>query len=105
MTAHVTDQNFDAEVLQSPIPVLIDFYAEWCGPCKMMAPMVDELAVSYEGKVKIVKMNVDENMQSSEKYGIRSIPSFLGFKGGQLVSTNMGGMSRDEFVKIVEALV
>lgn len=105
MTAHVTDQNFETEVLQSTVPVLIDFYAEWCGPCKMMAPIIDSVAPNYEGKVKIFKMNVDENMQTTEKYGVRSIPTFIGFKGGQVVMNTPGAMAKEDFVALLDKLV
>lgn len=89
-----TKANFDKEVLQSDIPVLVDFYADWCGPCKMMAPVVEELAKAYEGKVKIGKCNIDEEMDIAQKYNVMSIPTFIVFKGGAAVETNVGAMSK-----------
>lgn len=105
MTQHFTDDNFATEVLQSKIPVLVDFFAEWCGPCKMMAPAIDELAVEYEGKVKIGKMNVDENPQISEKFGIQSIPTLLFFKNGEVVDTTVGVKSKDVLMEKLEGLL
>ena len=88
-----TTANFETEVLQSNIPVLVDFYADWCGPCKMMGPLVEKMAEKYEGKVKIGKLNVDESMAIAQKYGVVSIPTFICFKDGQVVDTFMGAMS------------
>ena len=88
-----TTANFEAEVLKSEIPVLVDFYAEWCGPCKMMGPIVEKMAEKYEGKVKIGKLNVDENMEIAQKYRVASIPTFIFFEGGEAVETAIGGMS------------
>lgn len=88
-----TTANFEAEVLKSDIPVLVDFYADWCGPCKMMGPIVEKLAEKYEGKVKIGKLNVDENMEIAQKYRVASIPTFIFFEKGEAVETAMGAMS------------
>jgi len=88
-----TTANFEAEVLQSDIPVLVDFYAEWCGPCKMMGPIVEKLAEKYEGKVKIGKLNVDDCMEIAQRYRVASIPTFIFFEGGKEVETVVGGMS------------
>lgn len=91
-----TAANFDKEVLQSEVPVLVDFYADWCGPCKMMAPVVEELAKAYEGKVKIGKCNIDDEMEIAQRYNVMSIPTFIIFKGGEAVDTKVGAMSKDE---------
>ncbi|MFW0862689.1 MAG: thioredoxin [Candidatus Komeilibacteria bacterium] len=90
MAEFVTDQNFEAEVLKADTPVLVDFYAEWCGPCKMMSPIIDELAKEYEGKVKIVKLNVDENQQTAGQFQVMSIPTLFIFKGGQIADQLVG---------------
>lgn len=95
MATTFTDENFEEEVLKSDIPVLVDFYAEWCGPCKMMAPAIDELAKEYEGKWKIGKCNVDEAPKMAEKYGIQSIPSLKFFKGGEIAAESVGFQSKD----------
>jgi thioredoxin 1 len=90
------DSTFDTEVLKSDIPVLVDFWAVWCGPCKAVAPAVDELAKQYKGKVKIAKMDVDEHQQVPQQYGIRSIPTLLLFKGGRVVDTIVGAVPKSK---------
>ncbi len=97
MTTSVTDQNFQTEVLESTEPVIVDFWAEWCGPCKMMSPIVDEASDAFKGKVKVVKINIDENPNVPTQYGIRGIPTFIVFKGGEVVETKVGGMSKSQF--------
>lgn len=97
MTVSVTDQNFQTEVLESAEPVIVDFWAEWCGPCKMMSPIVDEASESLKGKVKVVKINIDENPNVPTQYGIRGIPTFIVFKNGEAVETKVGGMSKTQF--------
>ncbi len=100
-----TTANFEAEVLQSDIPVLVDFYAEWCGPCKMMGPLVDKMAAKYEGKVKIGKLNVDENMEIAQKYAVASIPTFIFFEKGQVVETSMGAMSANALEEKIKMML
>ncbi len=105
-THHVNDQSFENEVLKSQEPVVVDFWAEWCGPCKAMSPVVDELAGEFAGRVKIVKINIDENPHAPTKYGVRGIPTFMVFKAGQLVDTRVGSMSKaqlSDWVKSVSA--
>ncbi len=96
MSVAVTDQNFETEVLQADGPVVVDFWAEWCGPCKVMSPLVDQLADELGAKVKVVKINIDENPNAPTKYGVRGIPTFMVFKGGQLVDTKVGSMSKTQ---------
>jgi thioredoxin 1 len=92
----VNDDNFEAEVINSDTPVIVDFWAEWCGPCKAMSPLVDELAGEMAGKVKVVKVNIDESPNAPTKYGVRGIPTFMVFKGGEVAETKVGGMSKDD---------
>ncbi|MFA6560489.1 MAG: thioredoxin [Verrucomicrobiia bacterium] len=97
----VTIANFDAEVLKSPLPVLVDFWATWCGPCKMIAPVLDELAVEFAGKAKIVKCNVDDAGELASQYRVTSIPALIMFKGGQVVAQAVGAKPKKELQKIV----
>ena len=99
---HVSDSDFEAEVLQSSQPVLVDYWAEWCGPCKMIAPILDEVATGYEGRLQIAKMNVDENRDIPAKFGIRGIPTLMLFKNGQLAATKVGAMSKSQLTAFID---
>ena len=101
----ITDDNFETEVIKSDKPVLIDFWAVWCGPCKLIAPIVEELAGEYEGKVKIGKLDVDSNQQTSIKFGVRSIPTLLLFKGGNLKDTIIGAVPKSKIVEKLNAVL
>lgn len=98
----VSDNTFERDVLQSDLPVLVDFWAEWCGPCRMLAPTVEAIAKEYSGKLRVAKLNVDENITTSERYGIRGIPTLLVFKGGQVRDQIVGNYPRDHIVKVLE---
>ena len=93
-SVQVTEQNFDTEVLKSTQPVIVDFYADWCGPCKMIAPVLDELASEYNGRVKVVKVNIDDNQNLAAQYRVTAIPTLLVFKGGQVMEQMVGGKSK-----------
>ncbi|MBK9443275.1 MAG: thioredoxin TrxA [Comamonadaceae bacterium] len=99
---HVSDASFEGDVLQAGVPVLVDYWAEWCGPCKMIAPILDEVSVDYEGKLQIAKMNVDENRDIPAKFGIRGIPTLMLFKNGQLSATKVGAMSKAQLTAFID---
>ncbi len=99
---YTSDANFQKDVLSSDVPVLVDYWAEWCGPCKMIAPILDEIAGDYHGKLKIAKVNVDENQQVTQKYGIRSIPTLMIFKGGSVQAQKVGAMSKSQLAAFIE---
>ncbi|WP_034936637.1 thioredoxin [Gloeocapsa sp. PCC 73106] len=98
----VTDETFKEQVLDSDVPVLVDFWAPWCGPCRMVAPVVDEIAEQYDGQVKVVKVNTDENPNTATQYGIRSIPTLIIFKGGQKVDTVVGAVPKTTLANTIE---
>jgi len=100
--AHVTDDTFDAEVLQADGPVLVDYWAEWCGPCKMIAPVLEEIAGEYGDRVKIAKLNIDENPATPPKYGIRGIPTLMLFKGGNVEATKVGAVSKSQLSAFID---
>ncbi|MDR6215126.1 thioredoxin TrxA [Paracidovorax wautersii] len=99
---HLSDASFEADVLQSSSAVLVDYWAEWCGPCKMIAPILDEVAGTYEGKLTVAKMNVDENREIPAKYGIRGIPTLMLFKNGELAATKVGAMSKAQLTAFID---
>lgn len=99
---HVTDDTFTEKVIQSSIPVLVDYWAEWCGPCKMIAPILDEIAQEYEGRLKVVKLNIDENPGTPPKYGIRGIPTLILFKNGQVEATKVGALAKTQLNAFIE---
>ena len=99
---HISDESFEEEVLQSERPVLIDYWAEWCGPCKMIAPVLDEIATEYSDRLKVVKLNIDDNPQTPPKYGIRGIPTLMGFKDGQGEATKVGAVSKAQLTEFLD---
>ena len=105
MATAVTDASFDTDVLQSTVPVLVDFWAPWCGPCRAMSPIIDELSGEYEGKAKIVKVNIDDNNETSSKFGVMSIPMFIIFKDGQPVKQFVGARSKEQVKQEIESVL
>ena len=102
---HVTESNFEEEVINSDVPVLVDFWAEWCGPCKMIAPILDEIAKEYGEKLKICKIDVDSNPEIAPKFGIRGIPTLIMFKDGNAESTKVGAVSKSQLVEFVDEII
>ncbi len=100
---HVTDETFEQEVLKSQDPVLVDYWAEWCGPCKMIAPVLEEVADEYAGKLKIAKLNIDDNAETPPKYGIRGIPTLMLFKGGNVEATKVGAVSKSQLSAFIDS--
>ena len=101
----ISDDSFDASVLQSEVPVIVDFWAPWCGPCKSIAPILEELSQEYDGKVKIVKLNVDDNPNTPTKYSVRGIPNFVFFKGGEVVEQIVGAVPKDQLSAAIDKVV
>jgi thioredoxin 1 len=100
---HVTDDSFDPEVLKSDVPVLVDYWAEWCGPCKAIAPILDEVAKEYDGKLKIAKLNVDDNVEVPKKYNIRGIPTLMLFKNGNMEAVKVGALSKSQLTAFLDS--
>ena len=101
----VTDSSFDADVLKAPGPVLVEFWAEWCGPCKMIAPFLDDIAAEMGGKVTVAKLNIDENPQTPSKYGVHGIPTLMLFKNGQVAATKIGALPKSKLVEWVQSVL
>jgi thioredoxin 1 len=100
---YVTDDTFSTEVLQAPLPTLVDYWAEWCGPCRMIAPILDEVAKEYAGRINIAKVNVDENQQTPQKYGVRGIPTLMLFKNGNVAATKVGALSKSQLTAFIDS--
>ena len=100
---HITDDSFEPEVLKSEVPVLVDYWAEWCGPCKMIAPVLEQVAKEYGGKIKIAKMNVDENQATPAKFGIRGIPTLMLFKNGNVEATKVGALNKSQLTAFLDS--
>lgn len=100
---HVTDETFEEDVLKAEVPVLVDYWADWCGPCKMIAPILDEIAEEYSGKVKVAKLNIDENPNTPPRYGIRGIPTLMLFKNGSVEATKVGALSRSQLAAFLDS--
>jgi thioredoxin 1 len=102
---HITDASFDQDVLKADGPVLVDFWAEWCGPCKMIAPVLDELAEEYSGRLTISKLNIDSNTETAPRYGVRGIPTLIIFKNGQIAGTKVGALSKSQLAAFIDSVI
>ena len=100
---YLSDDSFEQEVLQSELPVLVDYWAEWCGPCKMIAPILDEIVTEYAGKLKVAKLNIDDNSETPPKYGIRGIPTLMIFKNGEVEATKVGALSKSQLTAFIDS--
>jgi thioredoxin 1 len=100
---HVTDDNFDEAVLQADTPVLVDYWADWCGPCKMIAPVLDEIADEYDGRVKVAKLNIDDSPNTPPRYGVRGIPTLMLFKAGEVEATKVGAVSKSQLIAFIDS--
>jgi len=100
---YITDDSFAAEVLQSEQPVLVDYWAEWCGPCKMIAPILDEIAKDYAGRLKVAKLNIDDNQNTPASYGVRGIPTLMLFKNGNVEATKVGALSKSQLASFIDS--
>ena len=104
-TTQVSDATFESDVLKAPVPVLVDFWAEWCGPCKMIAPALEEIAAQMDGKLTVAKLNIDENSQTPKKYGVRGIPTLMLFKDGQVAAIKIGALPKNKLIEWVESVM
>ena len=102
---HASDASFEADVLNADLPVLVDYLAAWCGPCKMIAPILDEVAVEYAGKLKVVKVDIDSNKETPAKFGIRGIPTLMIFRGGNIEATKVGALSKSQLVEFIDSTI